>query len=953
MLTFLEGVFKPYFSGTEYIQPDPNQKVRLAKIFDKDGASKDPIMPRFFNVVKMVNPKSLSEVYGELQAYQWNPEVALVRAKPKNRFTDIRRNSENFDCSVRTNILHMDVDSIPIEKLEEILQKNSGYTAGSVIGTNTSFDRPQCGIEQQGRLVRGVLSLLEPEMFPEDCGFIAKASGSAGVKRGVRLHMYMESSTYVSNAQMKWLAYKINKKSKELYGFELLDTSVYDKVHLMYTAAPIFENPQMNPFKDTPRMEYVKGDLIQLNETMPEYQGMASYALQDGHYEYIEDIEGVQGYPSEDFENRMEQLRLAQDNVFMRHSISVYCSAVEEGVDIKWLDKEVEKVLSKYKGLKRQPKAYIQNAKEAALKIVLSRSLRKVEGDITVSSENTGSNTMPIKEVDTDSNKKDNYLKINSLPPENTLSFVKASLGTGKTTTVQTWLSSGLFQGRFISITNTVSLVTGNAKKLESGIYRNRDDFNKFCDGRLDRMTTTIHSLHRFYEAIENRGIDMLFIDECDAVMNDILFNDLIREKDKCIRTLQLILQEAKYVVLSDGDVSPETIEAYARLCDPVKPIVVYQHDRKMLDKATAIEMMDEKSIWAALQGYLEVGDKCLLVSDCSPDELNEKGMVLRAVTGANVKEVHKNSTKDSDVEQILTKGNPALISQNVDALLCSPSVTSGVDFNYFDCVFLITRDAGIHPPNLRFQALRRDRGAKYIFYYTDEKTQGFTAGSNNYDEKLGWLFRCRKIFAKRRENECKKYKSTFRMLLRDQGCKIQIDPSSWGNIDSASDAYHEERVNAILSSTESFQMKRHNDAFEIKQYIVRYYDLESINEVTGDYVERWLKEKPHDRAEFFHKVQSVYWPTLEKCKYNFEPFIKEVRENPSKWYQTTGLDTRTNNWRMKMYLAKMGIKEPGEFDNIISWYRTYCKIMGYQLPKYFMTESEAFLAGDNDALQL
>lgn len=952
MLTFLEGVFKPYFSGTEYIQPDPNAKVRLTKIFGRDGKSKDPIMPRFFNVVSMENPDDLKELFGILSYYQDNPEVALVRAKPKNATKDIRRNSENFDCNVRTNILHMDVDSIPIEKLEEIAQKNSKYTAGSVIGTNHPFDRPQCGIAQQGRLVRIVLSLLEPEMFPEDCGFIAKASGSAGVKSGVRLHMYMKSQSHVTNAQMKWLAYRINRKCKELYDFELLDTSVYDKVHLMYTAKPIFEDPSMDPFAETLRIEYVEGSELLLSDTMPEYQGMASYSLKDGHYDYIEGIEGIQGYPSEFFEQRMDALRNAKDNVFMRHSISVYCSAVEEGVDIPWLDKEVTKILQSYKGLKRSPKAYIQNAKEAALKIILSRSLRKVEGDIVVSSE-SHNNTMPIKDVPTDSSSKEKFLKINKLPPENTLSFVKASLGTGKTTTVQTWLSSGLFQGRFISITNTVSLVTGNAKKLHSGLYKNRDDFNKFCDGKIDRMTTTIHSLHRFYETIQQRGIDMLFIDECDAVMNDILFNDLIREKDKCIRTLQLILQEAKYVVLSDGDVSPETIEAYARLCDPVKPVVVYQHDRKMLEGATAIEMVDEQSIWSAMQGYLETGDKCLLVSDCSPDELNEKGMVLRAVTGKNIKEVHKNSTKDSDIQDILTVGNSALEYQNIDALLCSPSVTSGVDFNYFDCVFIITRDAGIHPPNLRFQALRRDRGAKHIFFYTDEKTQGFLAGSQNYDEKLGWLFRCRKIYAKRRENECQKYKSTFRMLLRDQGCNIQIDPSSWGSIESASDLYKQERISAILSSTESFQMKRHNDAFEIKQHIVKYYDLDSVEEVDEEYVIKWLDEKPHDRAAFFHKVQGVYWPTLEKCRYSFDPFIKELNTNPSKWYQTTGLDTRTTYWRIKMYLAKMGIKEAGEFDHIISWYRTYCKIMGYQIPRYFMTEAEKFLAGDNDALVL
>ncbi|AFB83889.1 replication origin binding [Vibrio phage pVp-1] len=929
MLTFIEGVFKPYFSGLEYIQPDPNAKVRLAKVFDKDGKSKDPAMPKFFNVIESVNPNSLEQVHKLISEYQRNPEIALVRATPVSSIRNIRRNAETFNCSVRSRIIHMDIDGI-------------------------EAPRANMTIEEQGRWCVELLNELEPEMFPKTAAYIAKASGSAGIKPGIRLHMYMQATRAVSNAQLKWLAYQINRKCKELHDFELLDTSVYDKVHLMYTAAPVFENPELDPFKDKERAVLVGGDKVDLLETMPEYQGMASYTLKKEHFGYIMDIEGFHDYPSKDFEKRIENLKTAKDNVFMRHSISVYAAAVEQGVDINWLDEQVRNILKGYNGLKREPEAYINNAKEAALKIVLSRSLRKVKGDVNVSTDPTAPCMLPVKDIETDSNVNDRFLKINHLPPEDSLTFVKASLGTGKTTTVQTWLSSGLFDGRFLSITNTVSLVEGNAKKLESGCYNKLKDYTEFRDGKINRMSTTIHSLHRFYDTINQKGLGMVFIDECDAVMNDILFSDLIKEKDKCIKTLKLILQEAKYVVLSDGDISPETIEAYARLCDPVKPVMIYQHDRKMLANAKAIELFDEASVWAAMQGALEIGEKCLLVSDCSPDELNEKGIALRSVTAANIKEIHKNSTKDADIKEILTYGNPSLQQQRVDGLLCSPSVTSGVDFSYFDTVFLITRDSGIHSPNLRFQALRRDRGAKTIYYYTAPQTEGFKAGADKYEESLGWLQRCRKIFAKRREEECTKYKSTFRMLLRDQGCRISLDPSKWGNIESANAEYHEERVNAILSATPSFQLQRHNDAWEVKQFITRYYDdVDDLGDVTEEMVERWLKEKPHDRAAFFHKVHKRFWKIIKSCTHNFEPFVQHLKQFPSDWYQCTGLDVRTEPWRIKRYFKMMGIEEPGEFDNIISWYRTYCKIEGIQIPTEFMTEFELSMLGDKDVLLL
>lgn len=929
MLTFIEGVFKPYFSGGEYIEPAPDSKVRLAKVFDANGKSIDPIMPKFFNVIESVNPNTLDQVFKLVSEYQKNPEIAMIRATPVSSIRNIRRNTETFNCSVRSRILHMDIDGI---------------------------DPPTSGmsIEEQGKWCIGLLNELDPEIFPLDAGFIAKASGSAGIKKGIRLHMYVQADKAVSNAQMKWLAYQLNRKCKEEHDFELLDTSVYDKVHLMYTAEPIFENPDLDPFKDKDRSVLVDGSVINLPEAMPEYKGMASYTLKKEHLGYIMGINGLHDYPSDDFSNRIEKLRTAHDNVFMRHSISVYAAAVEQGVDINWLDEQVRKILGEYQGLKRDPEAYINNAKQAALKIVLSRSLRKVDGNVNVSSDPTAPSMLPVKDLDTDSDVNDRFLKINTLPPEDTLTFVKASLGTGKTTTVQTWLSSGLFKGRFIAITNTVSLVEGNAKKLESGCYNKLKDYTEFRDGKIDRMSTTIHSLHRFYDTISQRGLDMVFIDECDAVMNDILFSDLIKEKDKCIKTLKLLLQEAKYVVLSDGDISPETIEAYARLCDPVKPVAIYQHDRKMLANAQAIELFDENSVWAALQGALEIGEKCLLVSDCSPDELNEKGIALRSVTAANIKEIHKNSTKDADIREILTYGNPSLQQQRVDALLCSPSVTSGVDFSYFDTVFLITRDSGIHAPNLRFQALRRDRSAKTIYYYTAPATEGFQAGADKYEESLGWLQRCRKIFAKRRENECTKYKSTFRMLLRDQGCSISLDPGKWGKIESANAEYHEERVNAILSATPSFQLQRHNDAWEVKQFITKYYDqIDDMGDVTQEVVELWLAQRPHDRAAFFHKVHKYFWPIIKRCVGSFEPFVQELKNNPSKWYQCTGLDVRTEPWRIKRYMKMMGINEPGEFSNIISWYRTYCKISQIQIPTEFMTDFELSMLGDKDVLLL
>lgn len=938
MLTFIRGYHKKYFEGQTLVVPS-EKSVRLAKVFNSKNGSISPAMPSFFEVVEATSPTDLKYVKKLLEKYSKQPEIAMIRAASIASTKLFRRNAETFNCSTRSKIIHMDID---------------GITCPSDVTT----------LEEQGEHCLSLLNILEENIFPKDAAFVAKASGSAGIKKGIRVHLYLHSDKAVNNAQLKGLAKELNKKSEELFGFELLDTSVYDKVHLMYTADPLFDKPEQNPYYGKVRIVHKEGSLLNVPDNLPEYQSssISHIKINDGLMEYVEGIEGFMDIP-EYMEKSMKRFYEATDGVYNTHMMRIYADAIEQGVDISWFDSHVSKHLESYintYGKKRSVQAYINNGKQAAARAIIGRSLRRTDSKVNITTNSGGSASLPVEMCRTDSDIKEKYLHINKLPPENKLTFIKASLGTGKTTTVQSWLKAGLVTGRFLAITNTVSLVEGNAKKLGAGVYNKLKDYNNFTTGwieglteydtKYDRMSTTIHSLHRFKDTIEKRGLDFIFIDECDAVMNDILFSDCIKEREKCISTLRLALNSAKHVILSDGDISNETMEMYARLTDPIKDVALYVHERPMLKDATAYELFDVNSIWAALQASLSIGEKCILVSDCSPKELNEKGMVLRHTTGMNVKEVHKNSTKDKDIKEILTYGNDSLKSQGVDALLCSPSVTSGVDFNYFDTIFVITRDGCIHAPNLRFQALRRDRGAKMIYYYTARETEKLSFGSEMYDTSFGWTSIGQKIFSKRRENECKSFRSSFRMLLRNQGCSVILDATKWGNLDSMQAEYTEERINAVLSATPTFQMLRHGDAFEIKEYIVKYFeDVDDIESIHLEHVEKWLELEPHKRAGFFHKIFKEFWPSIKKCKADWNYFEQELRRRPHIWSKCSGMNVGTEKWRIKRYLAAAGIKVPGEYSNIIDWYRTYCKLENHQIPEEFLTEDEKAMYLENN----
>ena len=456
-------------------------------------------------------------------------------------------------------------------------------------------------------------------------------------------------------------------------------------------------------------------------------------------------------------------------------------------------------------------------------------------------------------------------------------------------------------------------------------------------------MSTTIHSIHKFKNFVGQ--IDVIFIDECDAVMNDLLFAPVVKQRRECISVLREILLSAKVVILSDGDISAETIEAYGSLIDFDKPVSYYKHHRKMLSDAQAYEFPDESSIWVALQTSLEMGEKSILVSDCGPDELNEKGLTLRNNTGAIVKEIHSNSTSDIDIRRILDYTTNELIEQQIDCLLCSPSVTSGVDFNYFDNVFVITRTAN-QAPNMRFQAIRRDRGAKNIFYFIDKSTSGFSAGSEQYNIDEGWMELAQQLYVKRRELESRNFISTLRYYLLDQGATIDIFSESWGKIDSSAAEYTAERVSAILSSTPDWCAPRHADAYEAKLMLVKYFHLDSIKSITQEHAEMWISKKPHKRAEFFHKLQDIFWKDIKKCSnVTISPFIEALKKHKKDFFIRTGQSA--NPKYARMYLTQMGINKEMETEQIVDWYRTYCSIEGISVPYEFMTDEEKALADE------
>lgn len=917
MFSILEGhasYHKDKATG-EWTQELANE-IMFAKSFTRMHPEGKPVStPYKFNVVDEVDPQNLEQAYLLMQRLTSDPHSVAIRGRcivPKKA---VRRKKPNFDVSIKSNIIAMDVDGI--ENTEGL----------------SPFD-----LDGLAKHVIKLLNSISEDMFPLNAGYIAHASSSAGLKSGIRMHLILESDTPVTQGQLKFLFTSVNDSSKQKYGFDIADLAYYSSVQLHYFADPKFGKGIDDPFKNISRLVYNEGEKIYLPNNLPDYEATRG-EFKEEFYSLLDQVKGKH-QASERVETVIGELEEAEDGVYLRIIPKLYHRALEDGVDFGWLEKEIAPALTDYintKDNQRTLQQYFNNGRKQSLKAFVNNSKREISHNIK---------GIPLKELTTGSAESEAYLKLVTVPPQDHLTFVKASLGTGKTTALVNWLNSGLVKGNFLAITNTRALVGSNAKKFGAGVYSRSVDMLNFKRGGIDRMSTTIHSLHKFKNLATQ--IDFVFIDECDAVMNDLLFSPVVKQRRECIEVLRDILISAKVVVCADGDISAETVEAYGSLIEFDKPIAYYNHHRRMLENTYAYEFPDESSIWVALQTSLEMGEKSILVSDCGPAELNEKGMALRHNTQCIVKEIHSASTEDVDIRRILDYTTKELINQQIDGLLCSPSVTSGVDFNYFDNVFVITRTSN-QAPNMRFQAIRRDRGAKNIYYFTDKNTSGFSAGSEQYNIDEGWMELSQQAFARRRELESRNYASTLRFYLLDQGAKIDIFSESWGKIEGASAEYTESRINAILSATVDYSPLRHNDAYESKLRLLRYYHLDSMNDLTPEIVGQFVKDKPHERAAFFHKLYELFLPAIKQCNnLTIFPFIEALKSKKKEFFLATGQSAAPKYARM--YLTQMGIDKELNLERAIDWYRTYCSIESMQIPEIFMTEEELRLHNEHIA---
>lgn len=847
-------------------------------------------MVKKFRLVESRNIDTLAELYPVLSELEKQPRKCVIRYKYHSaQIGDIvyRRATELVNTKHR--IIAIDIDELELPDHIE------------------STD-----LVAQGKYIRNLLNEVYPDFFNNDTGFIVQGSSSAGMGRKFKLHMWFRNKSPITQQQIKNAMYYINRAYKRCFSVSenLIDLALYSTGQIHFTAAPII---QKDPFPKG-RTFYVEGGDCYIPATFPEWVKPVQ-ATNVERNEYLDSIQGS-STPTNYVAELLDKVRCwnPTERGLRTKVIALYHNAIQTQYNLDLLDREVKKILSVARP--GQENAYVAEAKNAAMNFIKACSGRDIHDEVL---------GIPVATLDGGSHAR--FLELKAFPKD-TAVFLKASLGTGKTATIERMLSDGSIKGTFLAITDTSALVEANCQRFNALDYRDVDNIKDFNAGKTNKLSGTLHSVHKL--VVARRKFNFVFIDEADSVLNNLLFASIISDdkRVKLIEVLSDILQKADRVVFSDGDLSQETVQCYTELMAGSKNIAKVIHTRKSLKDVTAHRHKSPQSIWGAVDAALHAGDKCLVVTDNSPDKLNIYQDVLRRVhPDLKIEVAHANSKFDDITRDIINNTTEALRRNNISCLICSPSITSGVDFNYFDTVFVLT-STEIHSPNMRFQALMRERSPREIHYYIKPTIKGFDTGYSQLSVDEGWTNASRKLYSARKEREFKTYSATFNYYLIKAGCTIKYvdDPYVCPKEQEDVEAYYDEKAMAVLKSAEGAIVPRHNNLLKTYQLIQTLWELPNP---TFDDVRRFVVDDPSDKLMMFHRIANEFWDVL--CLNN-PSALKTALEGSRghKFYLLTGMSIRSKSARE--ILKSCGIEEDTDMNSFVELYKRFCICMSFPI---------------------
>ena len=286
--------------------------------------------------------------------------------------------------------------------------------------------------------------------------------------------------------------------------------------------------------------------------------------------------------------------------------------------------------------------------------------------------------------------------------PTRGLIAIESGMGTGKTELLAK-LRREHPHARFLNIGHRVNLMKNLSERLATQMY------SEISQGQLAKalsLSITLDSLYKLQT--QYNEYDCVFIDEACQNLAHLLHSNTCKEhRAEILEVLEYIIGKASLVVLADAHMNDVTVDFFrAMRPDDERPFIIKNEYKQAGREVFFYEDDDSSNLVAKISIALMMGQKIMVVSDSKKFikkleammtvQVDDERGLFEPSRGLNSQNHAQLRIWSIHADNSGSKENKAFIKdisnqvKNVDALLASPSLGTGVDLceYHFDAVF-------------------------------------------------------------------------------------------------------------------------------------------------------------------------------------------------------------------------------------------------------------------------
>ena len=299
--------------------------------------------------------------------------------------------------------------------------------------------------------------------------------------------------------------------------------------------------------------------------------------------------------------------------------------------------------------------------------------------------------------------------------PRGTILLVKGPQGCGKTQELLKPVAAHFRTSTVIAISGTVSLVSDLATRLDAVDYKSADA------GDLDAsnaLAICINSIcNPKFSEILSRPDTVVLIDEIDRVLAALHdpHGTLGKQARSVLERLTALIQNARLVIGVDADVRNQTVQTVAALRAPEQNLVIHTVESRWA--LPTIRFGEKRQIWNEILSAVAANERVLVTGDTAGEVIRLSKILKALHKNKRIVEIQSRqgvaTTGDPEVKALLKDINAGITE--IDVLICSPAVESGVSITtpHFTRHFALY--SGVTAPTQIIQQMRRDRTATTI----------------------------------------------------------------------------------------------------------------------------------------------------------------------------------------------------------------------------------------------